>query len=77
MEKQLASDGALTCQSVMADQLKREKIAFELRESTNRVIKHYNISEKKLYADYIASGDSETATLAMEIVRGLRHHSGD
>ena len=77
VEKQLASDGALTCQSVMADQLKREKIAFELRESTNRVIKHYNISEKKLYADYIASGDSETATLAMEIVRGLQASFGE
>lgn len=72
VEKQLANDGTLTCQSVMANQQTREKIAFELRESTNRVVKHYNISEQKLYDDYIASGDAETATLAMEIVRGLQ-----
>lgn len=72
VEKQLSNDGSLTCQSVMANQQTREKIAFELRESTNRVVKHYNISEQKLYDDYIASGDAETATLAMEIVRGLQ-----
>lgn len=72
VEKQLANNGTLTCESVMADQQTREKIAFELRESTSRVVKHYNISEQKLYDDYIASGDAETATLAMEIVRGLQ-----
>lgn len=72
VEKQLSNDGTLTCQSVMANQQTREKIAFELRQSTDRVVKHYNISEQKLYDDYIASGDAETATLAMEIVRGLQ-----
>lgn len=72
VERELATDGALTCQSVMADQQKRESIMTELKLASERVVKHYNISEQKLYDDYIASGDAETATLAMEIVRGLQ-----
>lgn len=77
VEKQLANDGTLTCQSVMANQQTREKIAFELKASTDRMVKHYNISEQKLYDDYIASGDTQTATLAQEIVRGLQASFGE
>lgn len=72
VEKQLANDGILTCQSVMANRQTREKIARELDAATDRMVRHYNISEQKLYDDYIASGDSETATMAKEIVRGLQ-----
>lgn len=72
VEKQLANDGTLTCQSVMANRQTREKIARELDAATDRMVHHYNISEQKLYDDYIASGDTETATMAMEIVRGLQ-----
>lgn len=72
VEKQLANDGTLTCQSVMDNRQTREKIARELDAATDRMVHHYNISEQKLYDDYIASGDSETATMAKEIVRGLQ-----
>ena len=41
-------------------------------QAVSRVVEHYNISEQKLYADFVASGDSESGTLAQEIVRGLQ-----
>lgn len=72
VEKELATSGTLTCQSVMDDQLKREVIMTELSLAAERVVKHYNIPEQKLYDDYIASGDAVVATQAMEIVRGLK-----
>ena len=72
VEKELASGGTLTCQNVMADQKKREQLMESLDQAVNRMIYHYNIPEEKLYEDYIAAGDTETAALAQEIVRGLQ-----
>jgi len=72
VEKELASGGPLTCQNVMADQKKREQLMESLDQAVNRMIYHYNIPEEKLYEDYIAAGDTETAALAQEIVRGLQ-----
>lgn len=72
VEKELAAGGSLTCQSVMADQLKREQLMNSLKQSVDRVVSHYNIPEQKLFDDFIATGDSATATKAQEIVRGLQ-----
>ncbi|MNQ09690.1 hypothetical protein D3C85_225110 [compost metagenome] len=72
VEKELANGGPLTCQNVMADQKKREQLIESLDQAVNRMIYHYNIPEEKLYEDYIAAGDTETAALAQEIVRGLQ-----
>ncbi|MGX5835048.1 hypothetical protein ACWIJ6_13060 [Aeromonas piscicola] len=72
VEKELAAGGALTCQSVMADQQKREQLINSLKQAVDRVVYHYNIPEQKIYEDFIATGDSETSTKAQEIVRGLQ-----
>ncbi|RDD49938.1 hypothetical protein [Aeromonas sp. ARM81] len=72
VEKELAAGGALTCQSVMADQQKREQLMNSLEQAVNRMVYHYNISEQKIYEDFIATGDSELSTKAQEIVRGLQ-----
>ncbi|RWT29229.1 hypothetical protein DN612_16540 [Aeromonas caviae] len=72
VEKELAAGGALTCQSVMADQQKREQLMNSLEQAVDRVVYHYNIPEQKIYEDFIATGDSETSTKAQEIVRGLQ-----
>lgn len=72
VEKELASGGPLTCQSVMADQQKREQLMTSLDQAVDRMVYHYNIPEQKLYEDYIAAGDTETAALAQEMVRGLQ-----
>lgn len=72
VEKELASGGPLTCQSVMADQQKREQLMASLDQAVNRMVYHYNIPEEKIYEDYIAAGDSETAALAQDMVRGLQ-----
>ena len=72
VEKELAAGGALTCQSVMADQQKREQLMNSLEQAVDRVVYHYNIPEQKIYEDFIATGDSEISTKAQEIVRGLQ-----
>jgi len=72
VEKELATGGPLTCQSVMADQQKREQLMASLDQAVNRMVYHYNIPEEKLYEDYIAAGDTQTADLAQEMVRGLQ-----
>lgn len=72
VEKELASGGPLTCQSVMVDQQKREQLMGSLDQAVNRMVSHYNIPEQKLHEDYIAAGDTETAALAQEMVRGLQ-----
>lgn len=72
VESELAAESQTTCQSVMANRQKQEQLIASMRQAVSRVVSHYNISEQTLYADFIASGDSETATLAQEIVRGLQ-----
>ncbi len=72
VEKELAAGGALTCQSVMENQQKREQLMQSLKQAVDRVVYHYNIPENKLFDDFIATGDDETAIKAQEIVRGLQ-----
>ncbi len=72
VESELAAESQTTCQSVMANRQKQEQLITSMRQAVSRVVSHYNISEQTLYADFIASGDSETGTLAQEIVRGLQ-----
>jgi hypothetical protein len=72
VESELAADSQTTCQTVMANQQKREQLIASMKQAVSRVVDHYNISEQKLYADFVASGDSESGALAQEIVRGLQ-----
>lgn len=72
VESELAADSQTTCQSVMANQQKREQLITAMKQAVSRVVAHYNLSEQQMYADFVASGDSETGTLAQEIVRGLQ-----
>lgn len=72
VESELAAQSQTTCQTVMANRQKQEQLIASMKQAVSRVISHYNISEQKLYTDFIANGDSETGTLAQEIVRGLQ-----
>ena len=72
VESELTTNTQTTCQSVMANQQKREQLIAAMKQAVSRVVSHYNISEQKLYADFIASGDAESTALAQEIVRGLQ-----
>lgn len=72
VESELTADSQTTCQTVMANQQKREQLIASMKQAVSRVVDHYNISEQKLYADFVASGDSESGALAQEIVRGLQ-----
>lgn len=72
VESELAAQSQTTCQSVMANRQKQEQLIASMKQAVSRVVSHYNISEQKLYTDFIANGDSETGTLAQEIVRGLQ-----
>lgn len=72
IQTELGSTDSLSCESVMADQQKREQLLSSLDQAVSRVVEHYNISEQQLYDDFIASGDTETYTKAQAIVRGLQ-----
>lgn len=72
VESELAAQSQTTCQSVMANRQKQEQLIASMKQAVSLVVSHYNISEQKLYTDFIANGDSETGTLAQEIVRGLQ-----
>ena len=72
VESELAAQSQTTCQTVMANRQKQEQLIASMKQAVSRVVSHYNISEQKLYTDFIASGDSETGMLAQEIVRGLQ-----
>lgn len=43
-----------------------------LRQTTNEVVAHYNISEQQLFSDYIANQDEQVKQLAERIVFGLK-----
>ncbi|WP_421310408.1 hypothetical protein [Aeromonas sp. 603696] len=72
VESELAAQSQTTCQTVMANRQKQEQLIASMKQAVSRVVSHYNISEQKLYTDFIANGDSVTGTLAQEIVRGLQ-----
>ena len=72
VESELSAESQTTCQSVMANRQKQEQLIASMKQAVSRVVSHYNISEQKLYADFVASGDSESGALAQEIVRGLQ-----
>lgn len=72
VEKELASNGTLTCESVKNDYQKRETLISSLNQAIDRVVSHYNIPEEIIFDDFIATGDADTSLKAQEIVRGLQ-----
>lgn len=62
----------LTCDDLQKDNVKRERYFQILEQSMADMTRHYNLSEDKLYDDFIYGKDSETQVLAEEIVRGLQ-----
>ena len=63
---------SLSCDSIIADQSKRETLTVSLESAVRDVVTHYNIAEDKIYADFIAEGDDESKVVAMNIVKGLK-----
>ncbi|WP_240798026.1 hypothetical protein [Vibrio tasmaniensis] len=61
-----------TCQDLMSDIEKQTKQAQALEHALTETIRTYNISEAKIYGDFIASEDSDLALKAQNIVTGLK-----
>ncbi|MFA1572070.1 hypothetical protein A152_0024105 [Vibrio tasmaniensis 1F-187] len=59
-----------TCQDLMSDIEKQTKQAQALEHALTETIRTYNISEAKIYGDFIASEDSDLALKAQNIVTG-------
>lgn len=62
----------LTCTAVLEQAQKREQLRSILEASIADVVAHYNISEKQLFSDFIANGDTATQEKAIRIVKGLK-----
>ena len=63
---------SLSCASVQADEVMRNRIQGAIETAINGVVRHYNLSAETIFKDYIADGDTEIQQKAVEIVRGLQ-----
>jgi hypothetical protein len=70
LEEGLGSD--LTCQTVKGNISSLPSFQESLSTSISNVVRHYNIPADKIFADYIAEGNSELSTKAELIVKGLK-----
>lgn len=62
----------LSCEAVIADQTKREATARLLENAIRDVVVHYNISEEKLFTDFIAEENTAVKDIAVKAVKGLQ-----
>ena len=62
----------LSCEAVIADQTKREATASLLEDAIKDVVAHYNISEEKLFIDFIAEENTSVKDIAVKAVKGLQ-----
>jgi hypothetical protein len=74
LKRQLQSSGKgnLTCEKLKDDSELRNEIKYEVEGVMRNLVQHYNLSEDKIYSDFIASNDSETYDRAQSIVKGLK-----
>lgn len=73
VEPQLAKEYTkLTCQTLLADQVKLDRIKKIISNSIDDVLLRYKTTAQKLYDDYISSQDGDSKALAIDIVNGLR-----
>jgi len=62
----------LSCGSVMTNSDLQERWASLINDTIDAAVEHYNISEQRLFADFVANGDIEVSDVAQAIVRGLQ-----
>ena len=63
---------SLSCASVEADEVLRNRIHGAIETAIDSVVRHYNLSAETIFTDYIADGDTEIQQKAVQIVRGLQ-----
>ncbi|WP_298443823.1 hypothetical protein [uncultured Ferrimonas sp.] len=61
-----------SCDALLADAAKRERLATLLADATAYVVDHYNIAADKIAADYIADNDQAAYDTAQAVVKGLQ-----
>jgi hypothetical protein len=60
------------CAAVKANHENMSKLGRQIKEVVKILVDNYNISEDKIFTDYIAAGDTATGVLAVDIVKGLK-----
>lgn len=63
---------SISCEALQSDPDFVESIRAVLEGGTDFMVRHYNVPEDKIYADYIADGDADLQAKAVGIVRGLQ-----
>ena len=66
------SAGSLSCDKLLANAAKRDQLKAILEGAIKDVVAHYNISEQKLFSDFVAHNDKEAHDTARAIVKGLK-----
>ena len=72
VKHELRADGnELTCESILANEGKRQEIKDRLLQQQWRIASRYNHSVDSLFTDYVANGNGELHQLARALVPGL------
>lgn len=74
MQSELSAGGSneLTCDIVKANAEKQEQLLSLLESSIEDIVRHYNLSEEQIFADFVANNDSDAYGTAQDIVKGLQ-----
>lgn len=68
-----SSDGKLSsCEQLRQNQQLRESLVYEIKTVMGDLVQRHNLSEARIYADFIQAKDSHSYTLAQDIVKGLK-----
>ncbi|MDU0111768.1 hypothetical protein RT723_01840 [Psychrosphaera aquimarina] len=63
---------SLSCESIHQNIELRENIQRLIESSVDDVVLHYNLSEERIFTDFVANDDDEAYEIAQEIVKGLK-----
>ncbi|RQO54730.1 hypothetical protein DBR47_21925 [Paucibacter sp. KBW04] len=67
-----ASGQMNSCEQLKADQRLRENMVYEIKTVMGELVLRHNLSEARIYADFIQAKDSQSYQVAQDIVKGLK-----
>lgn len=62
----------LACDTIRDNHEKIDELKYQIDQTIQYIVEHYNISEEAIFADFIANGDNASHELALLIVKGLK-----
>lgn len=61
-----------SCQALVGEISQQESIKDSLSQAITNIVRHYNLTEAQIYADFIAEGDGFAKQQALDIVKALK-----